>query len=141
MTSSSTFEPSNLDAFVAEITGNAESDYIGVQHQVPFRIQGHLYAQLTSVMALYEMRANEKGRRPSSRNKVLNDLLAISLDAVLAKLSPEDLAFFEQFYSPASAGALKYLESEEEFELARNEVRYENAKRSKAAKESKNDSV
>jgi len=136
MTSPSNVEPSNLDVFIAEITGNGESDYIGVQHQVPFRIQGHLYAQLTSIMALYEMRANDKGRRPSSRNKVLNDLLAISLDAVLSKLSPEDKDYFEQFYSTASAGALRYLESEEELELLKKETRNENNKRSKAAKES-----
>jgi hypothetical protein len=136
MTSPSNVEPSNLDVFIAEITGNGESDYIGVQHQVPFRIQGHLYAQLTSIMGIYDMRAREKGRRSSSRNKVLNDLLAISLDAVLSKLGSEDLAIFEQLYSTASAGALRYVESEEELELLKNETRYENNKRSKAAKES-----
>lgn len=134
MTSPSNFEPSNLDMFVAEITGNADSDYNGVQRQVPFRIQGHLYAKLTALMGIYDMHAREKGRRSSSRNKVLNDLLAISLDAVLSRLGTEDMQVFEQLHCHASDGALVYLE-EEDMEDFKKELK------AKRAKDSNNEPV
>jgi hypothetical protein len=126
--------PSNLDMFVAELTGNAESNYIGIQHQVPFRIDGHQYAKLNTLISLYDMHARERGRRAPSRNKVLNDLLAISIDAVLAKLGDHDKVFFDEIYSKFSIGVLRYVEGEEEVELLKQETRYANKKLSEAAK-------
>jgi hypothetical protein len=138
MNSQSNPQLSNLDMFVAEITGNSESSYSGVELQVSLRIQSHINAQLTAIMALYDMHAREKGRRPSSRNTVLNELLAIALDAVVTRLNHDDKDFFDQFYSPAFAGALSYVE-DEDMDDFKKQIKHKREKheQSKQSKESK----
>jgi hypothetical protein len=98
-------EPTRLQMLVAEINNRGTSDYHGAYKQVPFRIQPHLYAKLTAVVALIE--SNQK----TSRNKVLNDLLEIALDQVYNSLSPDLQNGFDQLYANAFSGALQYIES------------------------------
>ncbi|MCW8502655.1 hypothetical protein OQG76_10495, partial [Streptococcus macedonicus] len=76
-------EPTKLQMFVAEVKGTAESEYIGLSKQIPLRLQVDLFA---SVMALHTL-ISEKQKTP--RNKVLNDLIAISVDQVVDGLDEE----------------------------------------------------
>lgn len=129
-------EPSNLDMFMAQVTGNGDTDFLGVEHQISLRINGHLHAQITAIMGIYDMYAREKGRRAPSRNNVLNDLLSIALDAVYSRLGDDDRKIFDQLYSPASFGALRYVE-DEEMEDFKAEVRHQ-AKKHEASKSKNN---
>lgn len=129
-------EPSNLDMFIAQVTGNGDTDFLGVEHQISLRVNGHIHARLTAIMSIYDMYAREKGRRAPSRNNVLNDLLSIALDAVYSRLPDDDKERFDQLYSPASFGVLRYVE-EEEMEDFKKEMRHQ-AKKHEASK-SKND--
>lgn len=129
-------EPSNLDMFMAQVTGNGDTDFLGVEHQISLRVNGHIHARLTAIMSIYDMYAREKGRRAPSRNNVLNDLLSIALDAVYSRLSDDDKERFDQLYSPASCGALRYVE-EEEMEDFKKEMKHQ-AKKYEASK-NKND--
>lgn len=135
-------EPSNLDMFIAEITGNGNSNFSGSEHQVSFRIQGHLHAQLTTIMSIYDMHAREKGRRAPSRNNVLNDLLGIALEAVYSRLGSDDKQHFDEIYRTASVGMLRYVE-DEDMEDYKKEMRHEKAKheKSKLAEGSNNEPV
>jgi hypothetical protein len=76
-------KPTKLQMLVAEINGTAESQYIGVYKQIPFRVQLHLFARLS---ALHDLQ-NTHGKTP--RNALLNDLLDIALDVVIYKLDPD----------------------------------------------------
>jgi hypothetical protein len=105
-------EPSNLDFFIAEITGSAESNYFGVQHQVPFRIHHHLYAKLSAIIALADANKPARSKRANSRNAVLNDLLQIALDQVYSKVSDSDLANLKDLESNFLTGTLKYIEEQ-----------------------------
>lgn len=134
-------QPSNLDMFMAQVTGNGDTDFLGVEHQISLRINGHLHAQITAIMAIYDMYAREKGRRAPSRNNVLNDLLSIALDAVYSRLSDDDRKYFDELYSPASFGALRYVEDEEMEDFKKemkNEAKKHEAKKNEASK-NKND--
>ena len=73
-------EPTNLDLFVAELKKTGRSSYHGAYFQVPFRIQLHLHAKVESLAKHLN----------SSRNKVLNDLLAIALDQVYLSLNLDE---------------------------------------------------
>jgi hypothetical protein len=113
MNQQSTFEPSNLQMFIAQITGRGESNYAGVEQQLSLRVQGHLYAKLTAVTALQELHANQKGLRVASRNKILNELLAIAFDAVYDSLTEEDKNYFNEFLSLSSIGMLQHVDDED----------------------------
>jgi len=102
-------EPSNLDFFIAEITGSAESNHFGVQHQVPFRIHHHLYAKLCAVIAMGAAHKSSRSKRANSRNAVLNDLLQIALDQVYSKIPESDLSNLKDFESRFLTGNLKYI--------------------------------
>lgn len=106
-------EPSSLDMFMAQVTGTGDTDFLGTEHQISLRVNGHIHAQITAVMAIYDMYAREKGRRAPSRNNVLNDLLSIALEAVYSRLNDDDKKTFDQLYSPASFGSLRYVEDDE----------------------------
>lgn len=77
-------EPTKLQMLVAEITGNGDSAYIGLNKQIPFRVRLDLFSKLSALNDL----ANEKKKTP--RNHLLNDLLEIALDEVISQLPPED---------------------------------------------------
>lgn len=76
-------DPTKLQMLVAEISGTAESDFIGVYKQIPFRVKLHLFARLS---ALHDFQ-NLKQKKP--RNALLNDLLDIALDEVISELHPQ----------------------------------------------------
>lgn len=103
-------EPSNLDFFIAEITGSAESTHAGLQHQVPFRIHHHLYSKLCAIIALAEANNSARSKRPPSRNAVLNDLLTIALDQVYSKVPESDLLNLRDLEAMFSSNNLKYEE-------------------------------
>ena len=86
-------EPTKLQMLVAEISGNAESSYIGLNKQIPFRVRLDLFARLSALNDL----ANEKKKTP--RNHLLNDLIEIALDEVISNLSPEDQQRLEEVES------------------------------------------
>lgn len=69
-------DPTRLQLLLATLKGDIESEYVGVTRQVPFRIRSDLFARLSAVHAL----ANMKKKTP--RNNILNDLLEIALDQV-----------------------------------------------------------
>lgn len=73
-------EPTNLQLFVAELKKTGRSNYHGAYFQVPFRIQYHLHAKVEALSKHLN----------SSRNKVLNDLLAIALDQVYLSLDLDE---------------------------------------------------
>lgn len=106
-------EPSNLDFFIAEITGSAESEYFGVQHQVPFRIHHHLYAKLQAIIALAQANNKARSKRANSRNAVLNDLLQIALEQVYLNVPDSDLANLEELERHFLNGSMKYTEEED----------------------------
>lgn len=128
-------EPSNLDMFMAQVTGTGETDFLGTEHQISLRVNGHIHAQITAIMGIYDMHAREKGRRAPSRNNVLNDLLSIDFEAIYSRLGDDDRQCFDQLFSPACSGALRYVE-EEEMEDFKTEMRHQ-AKKHEAAKNSK----
>lgn len=76
-------EPTKLQMLVAEINGTAESEYVGLYKQIPFRVQIQLFARLS---ALHELQ-NSHAKTP--RNALLNDLLDIAMDQVISNLDPE----------------------------------------------------
>lgn len=67
-------DPTRLQLLLATLKGDIESEYAGVTRQVPFRIRSDLFARLSAIHAL----ANMKKKTP--RNNILNDLLEIALD-------------------------------------------------------------
>ena len=86
-------EPTKLQIFVAEVKGTAESEYMGLSKQIPLRLQVNLFA---SVMALHTL-ISEKQKTP--RNKVLNDLIAISVDQVYENLDEDTRHKFDAIAS------------------------------------------
>lgn len=106
-------EPSNLDFFIAEITGSAESEYSGVQHQVPFRIHHHLYAKLSAVIALAQANNKTRSKRANSRNAVLNDLLQIALEQVYSNVPESDLENLKELEEKFFTGFFKHIEDED----------------------------
>lgn len=83
-------KPTKLQMLVAEINGTAESEYIGVYKQIPFRVQLQLFARLS---ALHEMQ-NMHGKTP--RNALLNDLLDIALDQVIGQLDADTVEHLDR---------------------------------------------
>lgn len=77
--------PSKLDTLVAEISGTAESEYIGLYKQIPFRVRLSLFARLSALHTVQ----NSHNKTP--RNALLNDLLEIAMDQVMSKLDEETL--------------------------------------------------
>jgi hypothetical protein len=106
-------KPSNLDLFIAEVTGSGESVYSGVQIQVPFRIHSHLYYKLQALMALSHAHNQARSKLANSRNAFLNDLLQIALDDVYSNISDDDLDQLIHFETQFAIGSLKYLEDDE----------------------------
>ena len=80
------YEPTSLEMLVAEVKGNAESEYKGLFKQIPLRLEIPIFAR---VEALHEM-ISQNQKCP--RNKVLNDLINVALDQVMAQLD-EDTVF------------------------------------------------
>ncbi|HCV3155942.1 TPA: hypothetical protein OV529_003472 [Acinetobacter baumannii] len=76
-------EPTKLQMLVAEINGTAESGYVGLYKQIPFRVQIQLFARLS---ALHEL---QNSRVKTPRNALLNDLLDIAMDQVISNLDPD----------------------------------------------------
>lgn len=76
-------EPTKLQMLVAEINGTAESEYVGLYKQIPFRVLINLFARLS---ALHDMQ-NSHAKTP--RNALLNDLLDIAMDQVISNLDPD----------------------------------------------------
>ncbi|WEI20668.1 hypothetical protein PY247_23665 (plasmid) [Acinetobacter proteolyticus] len=76
-------EPNKLQMLVAEINGTAESEYIGLYKQIPFRVQIRLFARLS---ALHDLQ-NRNAKTP--RNALLNDLLEIAMDQVISSLDED----------------------------------------------------
>lgn len=74
-------EPTSLDQLVSELNHSGKSQYTGVLFPVHTRLQAPLYG-------LIEALTHHAG---TSRNKVVNQLLEVGLEATLAAL-PEDLA-------------------------------------------------
>ena len=62
-------------------------------------------------------------------------MLSIALEAVYSRLGDDDRQCFDQLFSPACSGALRYVE-EEEMEDFKTEMRHQ-AKKHEAAKNSK----
>lgn len=106
-------KPSNLDLFIAEVTGSGESIYSGAQIQVPFRIHSHLYYKLQALMALSHAHNQARSKRANSRNAFLNDLLQIALDEVYSNIPDEDLNNLVELESQFLTGSLKYLEEDD----------------------------
>ena len=73
-------DPTNLQIFVSELKKTGRSNYHGAYFQVPFRIQYHLPARVEALAKHLN----------GSRNKVLNDLLAIALDQVYQSLDLDE---------------------------------------------------
>ncbi|MCE6009392.1 hypothetical protein [Acinetobacter soli] len=86
-------EPTKLQILVAEINGTAESEYVGLYKQIPFRVQMNLFARLS---ALHDLQ-NSHTKTP--RNALLNDLLDIAMDQVISQLDPETLQALEHLES------------------------------------------
>jgi len=74
-------EPTALDQLVSELNHSGKSQYTGMLFPVHTRLQAPLYG-------LIEALTHHAG---TSRNKVVNQLLEVGLEATLAAL-PEDLA-------------------------------------------------
>lgn len=106
-------KPSNLDLFIAEVTGSGESVYSGVQHQVPFRIHAHLYSKVQALMALSQAHNQARSKRANSRNAFLNDLLQIALDEVYSSIPDDDLENLRNLEAQFSTGAMKYVDEDE----------------------------
>ena len=75
------FEPTALQQLVAELNHSGKSQYTGMLFPVPTRLQAPLYG-------LVEALTHHAG---TSRNKVMNQLVEVGLEATLASL-PDDLA-------------------------------------------------
>lgn len=86
-------EPTKLQILVSEINGTAESEYVGLYKQIPFRVQMNLFARLS---ALHELQ-NSHTKTP--RNALLNDLLDIAMDQVISQLDPETLQALDHLES------------------------------------------
>jgi len=74
-------EPTALQLLVSELNHSGKSQYTGMLFPVHTRLQAPLYG-------LLEVLTHHAG---TSRNKVVNQLLEVGLEATLAAL-PEDLA-------------------------------------------------
>lgn len=72
--------PSALDQLVSELSHTGKSQYTGMLFPVPTRLQAHLYG-------LVEALTHHAG---TSRNKLMNQLVEVGLQATLEAL-PEDL--------------------------------------------------
>ena len=86
-------EIKKLQMLVAEINGTAESEYIGLYKQIPFRVKIDLFAKLS---ALHDLQ-NRSSKTP--RNALLNDLLEIAIDQVVGELDEETFQAYEHLES------------------------------------------
>lgn len=71
----------NLQELVSLVKRQGISDYVGVHQQVPFRIQFHHFPKVEALTKMSGI----------SRNLLLNQLLAVALDAVEESLDHETL--------------------------------------------------
>ncbi|WP_308655612.1 hypothetical protein, partial [Acinetobacter junii] len=79
-------EPTSLDILVAEVKGVATSEYTGLFKQIPLRLELPIFAKVDALHTLISQ--NQK----CPRNKVLNDLITVAIDQVMAQLD-EDTVF------------------------------------------------
>ncbi len=79
-------EPTSLDLLVAEVKGVASSEYNGLFKQIPLRLELPIFAKVDALHTLISQ--NQK----CPRNKVLNDLITVAIDQVMAQLD-EDTVF------------------------------------------------
>jgi hypothetical protein len=66
----------NLQELVALVKRNGTTDYVGMHQQVPFRIQFHYFPKVEALVKMSGI----------SRNLLLNQLLAVALDAFESSL-------------------------------------------------------
>lgn len=77
------YEPTSLELLVAEVKGTGESEYKGLFKQIPLRLELPIFARVDALHTLISQ--NQK----CPRNKVLNDLINVALDQVMAQLDEE----------------------------------------------------
>jgi hypothetical protein len=71
--------PTPLQLLVAELSGTGKAQYTGMLFPVPTRLQAHLYG-------VVEALTHHAG---TSRNKMVNDLLEVGIQATMEALPPE----------------------------------------------------
>lgn len=73
------FEPSSLDILLALLKKSGTTDYSGILFPVHTRLHGHLFGMV-------EAMTEQSGL---SRNKLVNRILEVGIDATLKSLPPE----------------------------------------------------
>ena len=99
------YEPTSLEMLVAEVKGTGESEYKGLFKQIPLRLEMPIFAR---VEALHEM-ISQNQKCP--RNKVLNDLINVALDQVMAQLDEDKVFLLNQMAARHYGEGLSTFES------------------------------
>ena len=99
------YEPTSLELLVAEVKGTGESEYKGMFKQIPLRLEMPIFAR---VEALHEM-ISQNQKCP--RNKVLNDLINVALDQVMAQLDEDKVFLLNQMAARHYGDGLSAFES------------------------------
>lgn len=81
-----TFEPSPLQQLVSELNHSGKSQYIGLLFPVPTRLQANLYGMVEAL-------THHAG---TSRNKLMNQLVDVGIQATLAALPEEVVSHLEE---------------------------------------------
>lgn len=70
------FRPTALDQIVSELNHSGKSQYSGLLYQIPVRLQADLYAMVEVLTR----------RAGTSRNKIVNQLVEVGIEATLGAL-------------------------------------------------------
>lgn len=82
-------EPTNLQILIAEINQTGKSEYIGAVKAMSVRLQLPIYQKVMGISSLL-------GSEKTSKNKIINDLLAIAVDQVYDNLTAEQKQVIDQ---------------------------------------------